>query len=1062
MKKKYLLLFGLCIIAPRIFLQAQNPVTKFQHITIKDGLSQSTVETIVKDDIGYMWFGTNDGLNRYDGYELRIFRHDASDPHSISDNYIYHIIKDRNGDLWVGTNNGLNHLDLKTEKFECFRYDKNDSSSLSNNFVHRIMEDFRGNLWIATVGGGLNFLDRDKNAFYAFKHNSGRPQSISENRITALAIDHRDDLWIGTYTGHIDLLPLDQFYRIWDQSEANRYDLKIPFENIRRSISGSEDIIWNISFDRKEHTLISTNRSGVLVYQSNGVDVVPRTFGWSEATSVHTILLDRDDNYWIGTESDGLHLYDPANNTIRKFQKDSQQPWGINDNGIWSLFEDEIGRIWIGTEFGGINIYDPFRHKFKHILLAEENPASDDQAIWAICQDREGIIWLGTEGRGLFSYDPETNTFTSFKNDPSDPASLSYNIVSSLLPVSDGNIWVGTNGGGLNHFNPKTGKFKQYKNDQNNPYSLSNNSVRAMTIDTQDHIWIGTYGGGLNQFDPQKSKFTLYDIGINFISALWYSRAGNLWIGSYGEGLGKYNLTTGNFELYKNLDEDSSSINSDRIYSIFQDSDDIIWIGTANGLNKYHPQQNHFSQYTEADGLPNNVIYTILEDGEKNLWLSTNRGLSKFNITKQVFTNFDPSDGLQDYEYNRNAGWIISDGQMVLGGINGLNIFDPAKITINDDIPEIILTRFLKWNKAVSFNTPLHYQQLIELSFQDKSFGFEFAALDFTAPLKNQYAYQMEGFDEDWIETGNRRFAYYTHLSPGSYRFRVKAANSDGIWNHDGVSIALVISPPFWQTWWFYIISATLLFLGVVSLFRLRIQQRVQRAIELEKVKVVENERIRRKAAQDFHDGLGHKLAKINFLSQTLKAMLKDKHSGGQQYLNKISGTAESLNNDMRNFLWLLDPGKDSLFEIILRLKDFGEELFDKTGITFRVREIPKILDELKLDMDFKRHFLFLFREAMSNVLKHSEAENVEMQFNIVDSIFIISIQDDGQGFNPEINKNGHGLMNMKQRAENLSATLSIDTEIGSGTILTLEIKLPELGGCFHWLKFLYWLQGCY
>jgi ligand-binding sensor domain-containing protein/signal transduction histidine kinase len=1027
---------------------AQTPVTKFNHLTIKDGLSQSTIEAIVKDDIGYMWFGTNDGLNRYDGYEMTVYYHDPEDPHSISDSYIYHIIKDRHGDLWIGTNNGLNRFDMHTEKFERFLHIPGNPNSISNNFVHRIVEDQKGNLWIATVGGGLNFYDRNRARFQKFVNDPNDPNSLSDDRLIALAIDNHNYLWIGSYAGKIDRFSLDTFYDHYAPNE-NEINSPLPsgiaFEHVRKMDSDGEDIIWNIYTFESNQIFVCTNRNGLLKYSSGKQKITKEKFGWEGARSVHALLKDRAGRFWIATESDGVQLYDPMEKTTKSFTSKINEPWGINDNGIWSLYEDEVGRIWIGTEFGGVNIYDPFRHKFRHYMIQEDNPKMDSQAIWAISETADGILWLGTDGRGLISYDRNKNVYRHFLNNPSDQNSLSYNFVSSLLPAKEGAIWIGTNGGGLNYYNYKNDRFKRYLNQNDNKNSLANNIIKALCQDNDDQIWIGTYGSGLDRFDPQTNRFKNYPVGIEFISVLHHSAKGELWIGSYGEGLGRYNPKTDKISIYKNGGNDISGISSDRIYSIFE-YDNTIWIGTANGLNRYHPGSDSFRHFTVKDGLANNVIYAILKDDQQNLWLSTNRGISKFDPGTKQFTNFDPSDGLQDYEFNRNAALAGRDGLLYFGGINGFNAFTPEEIQVNGFEPQIVFTDFLKWNRSVQSDSALHTIQSIHLNYNEMSFGFKFAALDYTDPAKNQYKYILAGFEYEWVNAGSRRFATYTQLGPGEYHFRVQAANSDGIWNEQGISVAVVVSPPFWQTWWFYLLTALSVVLIIIMIFRIRLRIRIQRAVEIERIKTSENEHIRTKAAQDFHDGLGHKLAKISMMSQTLKSIFGQTETKNLEYLDKIAETSESLNNDMRNFLWLLDPGKDSLFEIAIKLKDFGEELYDKSGIAFKVREIPRALESISLNMEFKRHFMFLFREAMSNALKHAAAMNVELSFEINHNTFVVRLKDDGCGFAGSTSM-GHGISNMKQRADKICAHLKIESQKGLGTSLTLTAELPKLVG---------------
>ena len=582
--------------------------------------------------------------------------------------------------------------------------------------------------------------------------------------------------------------------------------------------------------------------------------------------------------------------------------------------------------------------------------------------------------------------------------------------------------------------------FERYLHNPKDHTSLSNNIIKAIASDDSGNIWIGTYGGGLEKLNIKSNVFEHYNVGLNFISSLLFDKDGSLWIGSYGDGLVKYNNENGNLTTFKNQSVDRLSLGNDRIQTIFQGENGTIWIGTSAGFSKYNKENNEFLNFGTADGLINNVVYAILEDDNGYLWMTTNHGVSKFDPQTRQFTNFTEKDGLQSYEFNRGAAFRNRNSELLIGGINGFNIFNPQQMINRENNSPVILTAFYKWNEKIKTDSALFLKKQIQLAYNDLSFGFEFAALDYSLPPQTNYMYKMENFDENWIESGKRRFAYYTHLNPGDYTFKVKTADNNS--NENITKLKILIAPPFWQTWWFYLISLIIVVFIIVLVIQIRVRQRVNRFIEIEKIKNIENERIRKKAAQDFHDGLGHKLAKISLLSQTVRTLFGPKIPEANEYFTKISDTSETLNNDMRNFLWMLNPDKDSLFEIALHLKDFGEDLFDKSGIAFRVKEIPRNFEKYSMDMDWKHNFLMLFREAMNNILKHSQCKTVDLNFELYDSQLKVCLSDDGLGFQADTKFKGNGLQNMKQRAEALKSSLKISSKKGSGTSIKFIARL--------------------
>ncbi|MCX5752688.1 MAG: SpoIIE family protein phosphatase, partial [Candidatus Krumholzibacteria bacterium] len=520
--------------------------------------------------------------------------------------------------------------------------------------------------------------------------------------------------------------------------------------------------------------------------------------------------------------------FDRKTGTFSAYRNDPYDPLSLSYNEIYSLCEDRSGVLWIGTWGGGISTFNTKKKEFTHYKRVSNNPNSlSHEFVWSFYEDEEGILWIGTHGGGLDRLDRRKNEFSHYRHDPGDPTSLSNDIVRVIAADRSGILWLGTNGGGINRFDSKAGRFRAYQNDPNDPNSLSHDEIRCIYVDRTGLLWIGTNGGGMNSFDPGTERFVRYrndpsdpnSLSNDFVRNIYQDSSGVYWIGTQGGGLNRFDRTSGTFRRYNEVPADSGSISSDFIMSIYESRAGDVWIGTwGGGLDRFDRTRGTFRRYTEQNGLASNAIYGTLEDEEGNLWLSSNNGLSRFNPKTETFKNYTVQDGLQSKEFNAGAYFKSRSGEMFFGGINGFNAFFPGKIRDNPYIPPIVITSFTKLNREVKLDVPASELRTIRLSYRDYVFSFEFAALDFTAPGKNLYAYKMEGLDRDWVYTNSaKRFANYTTLRPGKYVFRVKGSNNDGVWNEAGTAVAITITPPFWGTWWFrslgIVIAATLAFL---------------------------------------------------------------------------------------------------------------------------------------------------------------------------------------------------------------------------------------------------------
>ncbi len=809
----------------------QGDILQFENLSTEQGLSQSTVTVILQDRQGFMWFGTESGLNKYDGYQFTIYKHDSENPQSLVSNVITAMFEDRDGSLWIGTSAGLEHLDRQTGSFIHYKQEFYGPDVISGKMVLAINQDHAGTLWVGTDGGGLARLDLKTKKSTVYKHSSEDSKTIFSDIVRSIFEDRDGTLWIGTDQGLDRFDPTSEIL-----IHANRDSTLLDPLNDNPIYAINEDdqgALWLgtekglFQWDRV------AGRLNKYLHDSNVTDSISND-------SIRCIFRDLQGTLWIGTRS-GLNWFDASQKRFIRYNHNSNDPQSLISDSIRSVYEDRSHVLWVGTASGGLSKYAPASHKFS---LYRNNSAQlnglSDNNIWSVYEDHSGILWFGTFSAGLNSLDRESGKVTVYKSDPADSTSLSADDIRTILEDRRGNIWVGTEHGGLNRFDPQTGKFTRYQHNADDPDSLSSDIVFSTYEDHLGRLWVGTGDGGLNLLDQATGTFTHYindpsnpnSLSDNNVRAIFEDRRGMLWVGTFG-GLNLFDEKTDRFTTYRNHPDDPSSLSSDLVFSIVENLDGTIWVGTfGGGLNRFDRTTQTFTRYTEKKGLPDDSVYGILAGGDGALWLSTNKGIAKFDPGLETFRKYDVSDGLQGNQFNPGAFFQSRDGEMFFGGTQGLNAFFPEQVTDNPVRPAVVITAFKKFNRPIQ--TDLGSKESVQLSYRDDFISFEFAALDFNAPNKNQYAYQLDGFDPDWVEAGTRHYASYTNLPGGEYIFRVKASNSDGIWNETGVAIPLIITPPVWQTWWFN--GALILLLGAVVAggFRIRLNSIREQNVYLE------------------------------------------------------------------------------------------------------------------------------------------------------------------------------------------------------------------------------------
>ena len=818
---------------------AIEPSIRFEHLSVEDGLPNSSISCSLQDSQGFIWFGTQNGLARFDGISFKIYKNNQDNPQSLSSNYIKAITEDQQGNIWVGTDSGLNHFNPKTEQFTHYRSDAANTNSLSHDSIMAITGDQQGNIWVGTDGSGLNRFNPKTKQFTHYRYDTAILGSVSHDRITAITEDQKGNLWVGTWGGG-----LNRFNSKTEQFSHYRF-------NSSNSNSLSHDYVWAITEDQHGNLWIGTNGGGLNLFNPRSEKFSHFRYDETNHNSlshdiIRAITIDRQGDLWLATYGGGLNRFNPEIGQFSRYLHSPANPNSLSHDSVWTIMEDQQSNLWVGT-WGGLNRYNPKTKQFSHYRHDAVNPSSlSHDSVWAIMEDQQGNLWVGTD-KGLNSFNPKNELFTHYRHDKANSNSLSQDEVVAVTEDQQGNIWAGTWGGGLNYINPRTKQFTHYRFDSENSNSLSHDFVWAITEDQHGNLWIGTNGGGLNRFNPKTEQFTHYrhdaanlnSLSHDNVMAITEDQQGNLWVGTDGGGLNQFNPEREQFVHYRYDAANSSSLSHDSVRDITEDHEGNIWIGTGNGVTLLDKKTGHFKRYYEKDGLASNVIGNILQDNAGMIWISTINGLSRLNPGTQQFKNYDVGDGLQSNAFNIGAAIKANSGELFFGGNSGFNRFLPENIKEDFEKPKIVLTDMLLLNQSVTINdnsvvakdevsSPLkpftldkaiHLTSEITLTHLENLMSFEFSALHFTNPKKIQYAYQLEGWNDKWIKTDykNRR-ATYTNLPGGEYVLRVKAANPDGVWNEQGASLKITILPPPWKTGWAYSLY-TLVLLGFVWYF---------------------------------------------------------------------------------------------------------------------------------------------------------------------------------------------------------------------------------------------------
>lgn len=985
---------------------------RLDHLGIEAGLSSSAISRIIQDDNGFIWFATQSGLNRYDGYAVERYEHDPFDRNSLSHNLIQTMYHDDSGIFWIGTHGGLNRFDPESEGFRHYESDPQSLSSLSNNVVVAITRDAEGSLWVGTLNG-LNRLDSETGRFAQYMDGDPEAGELPDKVVRTLALDAHGTLWVGTYGGLSRYLPGEDAFETVADGPGGRGE-----PDGTGGSRDSEDLpspyVMDILPDPRSdsHLWVGTWGGGVSRFNIRTGQVETFVLPHNE---IYAMLMDSGGRLWIGTWGNGLYVMDPDTGEFRHFgASEGYLESGLSHNVVYSLLEDESGIIWIGTNGGGVHKYVPWENRFTSFVHRTDDANSIPAGkVESIHVDEDGTEWFGSYGGGLSRRDPDNETITRYVYDDDDPASLSNNIVNEVYRDSRGDLWIGTNDG-LNRYLPEKDEFERIYS-YSDAYSLPEDVVFDIAEDPSGDLWMGTHTAGIAVRDQTSGRYRAYShdphdpesISDNLVRDILHDSRGNTWIAT-NDGLNRYDPESDGFIRYFHERDDRRSLSNDSIRALHEDRRGRLWIATGGGgVNRYDYEADAFSFLSTADGLASNHVTGILEDHRGALWFCTNRGVSVYDPETESFRSINRSNGLLSNELTQ--GYAKGpDGRLYLGSQGGVTVIDPEDDAYSDYTPRIVITglQVLGKPRPVREIEAGGYQELV-LQSDESFFSVEFAALDFSSPRENTYAYQLEGFDAGWVNAGSRNFAGYTNLDPGSYVLRVKGAGSQANWNEQGLELPIRVLPPWWASSVAHVAYA-LLFLSAVMLAYFSIRRRGARAAarlaeqerrnaELERKvreRTAEIEQSRATAERATHEkslflaNMSHEIrtplnGMVGMLSLLGKTELGERQ---REYLRYSQVSAENLStlvNDLLDFERIeagelrLSHEPFSLSESAHYIDRLFEDAVRRKGLAFDVRvDLGDAADRVMGD---RSRVIQVLTNLVSNAVKYTNAGRITL-----------------------------------------------------------------------------------
>ena len=1015
----------------------QSPELHFERISTIDGLSDNNVVSIALDAKGFMWFGTSDGLNRYDGKHFKIYRHNSNDSFSISSNNVIGVLAAKDGKIWASTDDGLNCLDPITDKFKRYFHDPKNPSSLSSNFCARIFQDSAGIIWIAT-SVGLTELNPVTEKIITYQNNPSDTLSISPNRTFTFLADKQNNFWIGTDHG---LNLLDR-----GTSKFQRFLSKNPFSN------WNDCIVYSISEANENNLWLTILGQGLINYNIKSKKYIQ----YLERPEVahrgdHNILYDNeqcdlDTNLiYIASNERDFSIF---NKSTGKFT--SYMHRGSNDypESVGVLFNDHKGILWVGAK-NGVYKLDIRKSLFNSIVIPPNYCKDCLSFITALCQsrfDKSGNnLWIGTWTCGLFKVNIANNTFTLISKGLKIPNHENYAAVTEIMQDNTGNLWIGLENG-LLQMDSSGNLIHHFMNKKNDSLSIPGNMVYDIYEDEQERLWIATKQG-LSLFNRTKNEFINYPVTLSFSKETYSGKIdqnkiekiikgppGKLILDEDEKQLLLFDTKTFSYSLYFNKKNPLEDIR--QIKDILYERDSILWCSTNKGLFRIVKKVSGDSvkMFTTADGLSFDDIGGLGTDNCNNLWIHTRKGLTKFNEQTGIFKAFYKEDGLTE---DQPVDGILINGlnnMMFFGfGTNsatgGINYFNPCNWKFDSIPAPVSITGFKIFNREADLIKDISSLKKINLSYKDRMITFEFAELNYIHSARNQYKYKLEGFDNDWIQAGNETEATYTNLDGGNYTFHVKAANDIGVWNEKGASIAIYVRPVFYETWWFYMLCAIAITGLLYIAYKIRINQ-IKRVYA-----------IRTGISRDLHDDIGSRLSSISIISQLADDKKDDPNFNVSKFYEQVKQGSKEAMDLMNDIVWSVNPKNDKLSDMLIRMREYAADILEAKNINFQI-DVSTSLHNLNLRMVIRKDFYLIYKEAINNLAKYSCCSSVKISILKEHEKLLLFIEDNGKGFDLKNIKRGNGLNNMQNRAANIRGRLTIHSKIGHGTSIALEVPV--------------------
>ena len=1027
--KKVIEIFTLLIFLTIITYKAEarNSGNYFKHITIENGLSQNTVLSILQDKNGFMWFGTKDGLNRYDGNSIKVFKKNNL-PFSLGNNTIWSLMESRDRTIWIGTDRGIYIYNPANETFQLFDL-TSDSGQKIEVPILDIKMDKKGNIWIAA--DRLYCYSPQKNKLYDMY--TQHDIEVLYPRCWSIYIDDDNQVWVCMHG-----------LGIRKYKSTN----KAQHEDFLKTTNGnaiSKTLFSRLMSYENNYLIAGTINGGVRFINKITAETTPFFPDQKEFSDLFVrdlAFIDKD--LWIGTES-GLYIMNPETKKTEHFSQNINDKFSLSDNAIYSMYKDREGGIWIGTYFGGVNYISKQNSYFEKYYPVSGRNAIRGERISGICEDNQGNIWIGTEDAGLNKFDPKTKVFEHFAPG-SGKNGISYNNVHDVI-LDNNQLWVGLFNSGIYVLDLATKQTKHYQKS-NAPYSLDNNDIFALHKDKAGNIWVGTSSGAF-LFDKTNNHFTKQtQIGQHFFSDILEDNKGRIWFATYDAGVFSYNPRTKKYLHYPFNNSNPKSICSYKIISIFEDSKNRIWFtGETGGICSFNESTRDFTQYGLKDGFVSDVIYKILEDKKGNFWLSSNSGLMKFNPETKKVRIFYTGNGLLCNQFNYKSGYRDKKGKMYFGGINGLIAFNPESFVTNKYIPPVFITKIKLLDRKNSFSKELADESKdITLKHNQSSFSIDFSALSFTAPELNRYAYKMVGLENNWVYLDKAQTIIYSNLPYGTYQFQVKASNNDGVWNEKGDYINITILPPFWKSKFAYLLYAIILLFSVYYILNSN-YKRLKRKSENERILFEkEKEKEMYNAKINFFTNIAHEIrTPLTLIKSPLEHILTNKTD------------EKELNSNLQ----VMDKNTDRLLLLINQLLDFRKiesktfslsfvktdivQVINETYIRFKPLAINKGM-EFQLEVPSEKVLADVDKEALikilsnffSNAIKYGKSQ-ITASLTQSDTNFFIRVNNDGKIIPNELKEQiFEPFFQIKEHHHDASKT-------GSGIGLALARSLADL-----------------